>query len=89
MASSSPAFTASDLVPGKTYRVVKEFLDYDGLLHSPGETWTFVAKNFLPYDDGLTIYTEHHGRNGIFRLQWRPEAQASIIDFFSEFVVEV
>lgn len=89
MASNRPAFTASDLVPGKTYRVVKEFLDYDDLLHSPGETWTFAGKNFPPYDDGLTIHTEHHGSRGVFRLQWRPEAQAAIIDCFSEFVAEV
>jgi hypothetical protein len=81
-------FTAADLEPGKTYRVVVAFEDYDKLLHSVGESWRFISKNFLPYDDGLTLYVERDGRTFPFRMQWRSEAQADIISNFSDFVIE-
>jgi len=88
MMQAAEKFTASDLEPGKTYSVVDAFEDYDKLLHPVGETWRFVSKNFLPYDDGLTLYVERNGRTVPFRLQWRSETQAHIIGNFSDFVIE-
>jgi Domain of unknown function (DUF3601) len=82
-------FTAVDLIPGKQYRVVAAFVDYDGLPHSIGESWRFVDKNFLPYDDGLTLYVERDGKGSPFRLQWRADAQGPLIDNFSDFVEEL
>jgi len=82
-------FTAVDLIPGREYRVVSGFVDYDGLPHAVGESWRFVAKNFLPYDDGLTLIVERDGRQLPFRLQWRPETQGEIIDRFSDLVEEL
>ena len=82
-------FTAVDLVPGQTYHVVKEFIDYDGIPHPVGERWRFVGKDFLPYEDGLTLFVEKNGRTVPFRLQWRAETQGQIIDQFSDFVEEV
>ena len=87
--SPSPKFTAADLTPGKTYRVIHLFIDYDGATHRIGETWRFVEKSFLPYEDGLTLFLEQNGQNRSFRLQWRAEAQGQIIDNFSDFVVEI
>jgi Domain of unknown function (DUF3601) len=89
--SSAPkrGFTAADLTPSKTYCVVGAFVDYDGIPHPIGESWRFVAKNFLPYDDGLTLYVERDGREVPFRLQWRAETQGDIIDRFSDFVEEL
>jgi hypothetical protein len=81
-------FTAMDLVPGQIYSVITEFKDYDGIIHSVGERWRFVEKNFLPYEDGLTLLVERDGRNVPFRLQWRVETQGHIIDKFSDFVEE-
>ena len=81
-------FTAVDLVPGKAYRVIVPFEDYDGTTHRVGETWLFVAKAFLPYEDGLTLTVERDGTQVALRLQWREEAQAQIIDEFSDFVEE-
>jgi hypothetical protein len=89
MSSSNPNFTAADLVPGQAYRVITEFKDYDGIIHPVGERWRFVGKNFLPYEDGLTLIVEKNGQNVPFRLQWRAEAQGQIIDNFSDFVKEV
>lgn len=88
MRSSKRRFTAVDLVPGQTYSVIAEFTDYDGIIHPVGERWRFVEKNFLPYEDGLTLVMERNGKNVPFRLQWRAEAQAEIIDNFSDFVEE-
>jgi hypothetical protein len=82
-------FTAADLAPGKTYQVSQPFVDYDGTTHRVGETWRFVEKSFLPYEDGLTLFVERHGQRMSIRLQWRAEAQGQIIDNFSDFVTEI
>lgn len=91
MFSQTPkrTFTAADLTPGKKYRVVAAFVDYDDIPHPIGESWHFLAKNFLPYDDGLTPYIERDGRKVAFRLQWSAETQGRIIDHFSDLVEEL
>lgn len=89
MSLSKRNFTAADLVPGQTYRVVKAFKDYDGVVHSVDESWQFVKKSFLPYEDGLSLFVEMNQQNVSFRLQWRVESQGQIIDKFSDFVTEV
>jgi len=48
-----------------------------------------VGKDFLPYEDGLTLYVEKNGQAVPFRLQWRAETQGQIIDEFSDFVEEM
>ena len=89
MSSPNRKFTASNLVSGRTYIVVQAFTDYDGILHSLGERWRFVEKNFLPYEDGLTLHIEKNGWAETIRLQWREETQGQIIDDFSEYVEEI
>jgi hypothetical protein len=89
MSPSKRKFTASDLTPGQTYQVITAFKDYDGITHPVSENWRFVKKNFLPYEDGLTLYVERAGQDTSIRLQWRPESQAQIVDNFSDFVVEI
>ena len=82
-------FTASDLVSGQTYRVIKAFVDYDGTVHPVNESWRFIKKSFLPYEDGLSLFVERNQQNVSFRLQWRAESQGQIIDKFSDFVTEL
>lgn len=82
-------FAGSELIAGKTYRVITAFEDYDGLPHAVGETWRFVSHSFLPYEDGLTLFVERDGRTVPFRLQWRPETQGHIVSEFSGFVEEL
>lgn len=89
MTTPQRKFTAADLTPGKTYRVIAAFEDYDGRIHPVGERWRFVGKNFLPYEDGLTLRMEQNGRESSIRLQWRDETQGQIVDAFSDFVEEV
>ncbi|MEM7791763.1 MAG: DUF3601 domain-containing protein [Verrucomicrobiota bacterium] len=79
---------ASELKEGIEYRVKKEFLDFDGVLHSIGDTWTFKGKNFLPYDDGLSLFVGIKGKEKHIRLQWREEQQLEIIENFSDYVEE-
>lgn len=74
------------LIPGKSYSVIKRFVDYDGMEHAPGETWVYRGTNFLPYEDGLTLHVEVNGVAAVYRLQWRPEKQGDIIDHFREYV---
>jgi len=74
---------------GQTYRVSKTFEDYDGITHDVGESWRFVGKDFLPYEDGLSLHIESNGQNVTLRLQWRSETQGGLIDNFSDFVEEV
>lgn len=81
-------FTAAELVPGKGYRVIAAFKDYDGKVHPVGECWRFVRKSFLPYEDGLSLFVEMNGQEIQVRLQWLSESQGSIIEGFSEFVEE-
>ena len=80
---------ATQLSPGRTYRVIAEFRDYDGRLHKVGESWRFLGHNFLPYEDGLTLSIEKNASNIVIRMQWLPESQEAIIDHFSDFVEEV
>lgn len=76
------------LISGQKYRVIKQFTDYDRLVHSVGEIWTFVRTNFSPYDDGLSlhVFMENNPAEIIYRLQWRQEEQANLIENFKEFV---
>lgn len=88
MSSPQRKFTAVDLIPGKTYQVVKSFQDYDGFSHPVGERWRYIDKSFLPYEDGLTLKIELEGQLTGLRLQWRDDAQGPIIDNFSDYVEE-
>ncbi|WAT18411.1 DUF3601 domain-containing protein [Aurantiacibacter sp. MUD11] len=75
------------LVVGERYRVIAEFEDFDEIAHSVGECWTFRGHNFLPYEDGLSLFVESEdGTERHVRLQWRPEAQGSIIDRLERYV---
>jgi hypothetical protein len=77
------------LVPGKKYKVIKEFTDYDSLVHPIGETWIFEETHFLPYDDGLTLHVKKDTTQLVYRLQWRKEQQAGIIENFHTYVEPV
>lgn len=77
-----------NLIPGQKYSVIKAFSDYDKIIHAVGETWTFRGTNFLPYEDGLTLFVsiENFDKELSYRFQWRNEEQAYLINNFSEFV---
>jgi Domain of unknown function (DUF3601) len=75
------------LRPGQRYTVIQAFRDYDGDDHPVGETWIFLGHNFLPYDDGLSLFVSKSGDDEWhIRMQWRPEEQGPIIDAFDRYV---
>ena len=77
-----------NLLAGKKYKVIQEFLDYDQAVHKIGESWTFLRTNFVPYNDGLTLHVSPGDLlpEKIYRLQWRAEGQAEIIANFGSYV---
>lgn len=68
------------------YKVIKEFIDYDKEVHQPGETWIYIGTAFLPYEDGLSLFVKKNDAQIMYRLQWRKEEQADIIDNFKDYV---
>lgn len=69
--------------PGREYVIIRAFTDFDGAERAVGERWTFRGYDFLPYDDGLTLFTDPGP--GV-RLQWRREAQAEIIENLGAYI---
>lgn len=81
-----PLDNSLNLITGQQYLVIKPFIDYDGLVHGVGEVWIYQGTNFLPYDDGLTLHVLVGDKAVVYRFQWRADAQAGIIENFSEYV---
>ena len=77
-----------NLSQGQKYKVIKPFIDFDKIVHPMGETWIFITTNFLPYDDGLTLHVQAENSLDeiVYRLQWREEEQAEIIENFRDYV---
>ena len=75
-----------NLLQGQQYTVIKSFIDYDNIVHEAGETWIYTGTNFLPYEDGLTLHVLKDDVVEVYRLQWRKEAQAEIIENFKDYV---
>jgi hypothetical protein len=75
------------LIPGERYNVVRRFTDYDGFAHEIGEGWTFLGSNYLPYDDGPSLFVSLNGKQEWhIRMQNRQEEQASIIAHLDQYI---
>ncbi len=75
------------MTPGKRYRVIKSFRDFDGQDHPIGEEWTYLGTAFLPYDDGLSLFVSLDGdREWHIRMQDRAEEQGPILDRLQDYV---
>jgi len=75
-----------NLLQGHHYTVIKPFIDYDKIVHGIGEHWIYLGTHFLPYEDGLTLHVVKNGMEEVYRLQWRKEEQAGIIDNFNDYI---
>jgi hypothetical protein len=79
--ASRPQTAFKHLIPGARYEVLRGFSDYDGKAHPTGEIWTFLGHNFLPHDDGLSLFVSLDGdHEWHIRLQWRDDQQGRLID---------
>ena len=76
--------------PGRRYRVIRAFPDFDNDQHPVGEEWTYLGTAFLPYDDGRSIFVSADGaREWHIRMQDRAEAQRDILDNLASYIAEV
>lgn len=67
---------------------MKPFRDFDDYEHPIGETWFFVGYNFLPYDDGLSLFVSVDGRQEWhIRMRCSPEDQGPIVDGLRRYLV--
>jgi len=68
--------------------VAKAFRDFDGDDHPEGERWIFLGHNFLPYDEGLSLFVSLDGRQEWhIRMHRTPEDQGPVVDALGEYVV--
>ncbi len=62
------------LVPGRTYRVSKAFLDAQKSVHRPGEVWTYLGYSGHGFAETTFIYTRGtSGAEGGFGIDWNAE----------------
>ncbi len=72
---------------GNWYVVTRAFDDFDKVRHPVGEAWCFLGSNFLPYDDGLSLFVSLDGeQEWHIRMCWRPEDQGPIINALEDHV---
>lgn len=75
------------LTSGKTYRVIREFMDHDRDIHPVGEEWVFQGYSFLPYEDGLSWFVSFDCKQEWhIPMQWRDEEQGQVLDFLAEYI---
>lgn len=75
------------LRPGRAYRVVRTFVDFDGVTHPEGERWTFLGSNYLPYDAGLSLFVSLDGeQEWHIRMQCHAEAQGPVVDHLEDYL---
>jgi hypothetical protein len=85
---SSNSAEYNGLRRGRRYRVAKAFRDFDGDEHPEGETWFFIGYNFLPYDDGLSLFVSIDGAHEWhIRMHCTSEDQGPIVDSLDRYLV--
>jgi hypothetical protein len=75
------------LVAGQRYRVVRAFVDFDGIAHPEGETWFFAGHEFVPYHDGHNFHVRYEdGRMRYFRMAGGTGDQGRILERLRDFI---
>ena len=46
----------------------------------------FIGSNFVPYDDGLSLFLVYKGKEKQIRLQIRPEEQQEIVQNLLQYI---
>ncbi len=75
-----------NLKKGETYKVIKQFYDFDRQIHKIGETWIFEKIEYLPYHSGLSLFVTENGQNIMYRFQDVAEEQQPLLNDFMNFV---
>lgn len=75
------------LEAGRSYSVLRSFVDADGDEHRAGESWRLLGSMFSKFDDLVTLcVTLRDGSQCEVPLIWRPEAQGQLVEKFSEYL---
>jgi hypothetical protein len=75
------------LIRGAIYRVICEFRDADGDLHSIGERWRFIGSRFSKFDDLLTVVVgDSCGEQREIPLFWTADGQERIIEDVDQYL---
>ncbi|WP_421731518.1 DUF3601 domain-containing protein [Brevundimonas sp.] len=75
------------LRPGRAYIVTQAFTDYDESVHPVGERWVYLGSNFLPYDDGLSLFVSLDGsQEWHIRMQLRDEEQGPVVNDLDSYI---
>ncbi|OZG75028.1 hypothetical protein BTA51_01095 [Hahella sp. CCB-MM4] len=77
------------LKAGQKYTIAKPFKDYDNNVYEESLVIEFIGSNFVPYDDGLSLFCVYKGRERQIRLQVRPEAQQEVVHNLQQYLVPV
>jgi len=77
------------LEAGKTYIINKTFFDFDNVQYKEGEKIVFIGSNFVPYEDGLSLFVVYRNEERQIRLQIRPEEQQVIAQSLEKLFVEM
>jgi Domain of unknown function (DUF3601). len=79
----------SHLIAGRKYTISKSFRDYDNYPYEQGNVIEFIGSNFVPYEDGLSLFCIYKDREKQIRLQIRPEEQEEIAHNIQDYLVPV
>jgi hypothetical protein len=86
-AGSDPRWRA--LEAGKRYEVIREFTDFDRTVHPVGERWLFVGHQFLPYDNGLSLFVQTDAGEWHMRWQLTNDEQRGLAEDLAAYIREV
>ncbi|KQM87286.1 hypothetical protein ASE67_06055 [Sphingomonas sp. Leaf23] len=76
------------LRPGRLHRVIRAFVDLDGLLHPVGETWTFLRCEAFLQEEGISwIVAMPDGSELQIRLQRRPYDEHGVLEYLDDHVL--
>jgi hypothetical protein len=76
------------LLPGVEYRVMVDFHDDAGALHTAGERWLFLGFEAPRLYPGYILHVRDEcGRERSFRLKWGDERQREVTNSFERYVV--
>ncbi|WP_064669307.1 DUF3601 domain-containing protein [Vibrio nigripulchritudo] len=70
------------------YRIIKQFKDYCGITYEIGTKLKFIGSNFVPYENGLSLFFDNNGVEQQIMLCVSSEFQQSIAHNLEEYFSE-
>jgi hypothetical protein len=74
---------------GNKYSIAKSFRDYDNNAYEQGFVIEFIGANFVPYEDGLSLFCIYKDREKQIRLQLSAQEQQEIAENLEQYLVSV